>query len=194
MEVLHFRLVGDSPLLMHSSRLANPLDPVVKEIKKITKKGKKKTDEDLASIFWLEFIGGMYFDEETGPFIPGLNIEGSIRDGAKATKQGKDVQRALAVVEDKIKLVYKGPRKQKELFDGGFVDVRSVRINASTTMRCRPYFREWSTDPFTVSFDPEKIDAASVPQFLEQAGRYIGICDGKPRYGKYHAEVVKNGK
>ena len=47
--------------MMHNARLANPLDPLVQEIKKLTGK-RKKTEDDLLQIARLEWEGGFYFN------------------------------------------------------------------------------------------------------------------------------------
>ncbi|CAO3452058.1 hypothetical protein [Azospirillum largimobile] len=46
---LSFQITGVSPLLMHNGRLADPLDPLVKDIKKLSCK-RPKTEADLERI------------------------------------------------------------------------------------------------------------------------------------------------
>jgi hypothetical protein len=67
--VLRFTMRGVSPLLTHSSRLANPLDAVTKEMKRISKK-RAKTDADLEYLARLEFLGGLWL-QDGEPCIPG---------------------------------------------------------------------------------------------------------------------------
>ena len=102
------KLKGVTPLLMSSERCANPIDPLSKQIKELTGK-RKKTDEDLEQIARLEWEGQLYMNGE-GPVIPGENVEAMIRDGAKFVRMGRNIQRGLQVVEQKIKLEYSGPR------------------------------------------------------------------------------------
>lgn len=56
---LSFQITGVSPLLMHNGRLADPLDPLVKDIKKLSCK-RPKTEADLERITKLEFLGSLY--------------------------------------------------------------------------------------------------------------------------------------
>lgn len=178
---------------MHNARLANPLDPIVREIKKITSK-RKKTDEDIEEIMWLEFQGGLYHDENMGPYIPGRNMFASIKEAAKLSRHGTAVDRSLDVVEDKIKLEYKGPRTIKELFDADnsrkYVDVRRMIVGQSAVMRCRPSFPPpWHAE-FSVLFDPEVLNPADVEAFVEKCGRMTGLLDGRPREGRFEYEVL----
>lgn len=184
MQTLHFRIRGIAPLLMHNGQLANPLNPIVKSIKELTNKGKKKTDDDLKRIMRLEWEGGMYFDEKVGPYIPGINIEACIRAGATFQRKGMDVVRGLMVLDDKVKLEYKGPRDPEKMYESGFVDVRGVRVNNSTTMRCRPLFSDWACE-FDVSIDEEILNAKEIGGFVSTAGRLSGLCDFTPRFGRF---------
>jgi hypothetical protein len=52
------RLVGVGPMLMHSSRLADPLDPQSKALSKVTSK-RHKTDADHHRIAELEWFGSL---------------------------------------------------------------------------------------------------------------------------------------
>ncbi len=193
MESLKLRFEGTGPLIMHNGRLSNPLNPFVKEIAKITKKGKKMTEEDHLQKYWLEFQGGAYFDEEIGMHIPGTNIKACLKEGAKLQRLGRDLSRALSVVENKVPLKYKGPRTLKEMFDAGFCDVRPAKIGQSTVQRSRPIFLPpWSID-FEIGFDPEMLDREEILTIAENAGKYVGILDQED-YGHFTVEVLGKGK
>lgn len=56
-------VTGTQPLLMHNSRMANPLDPIVKAVGKITSK-RVKTDDDQEELARLDFYGGLYLDPD----------------------------------------------------------------------------------------------------------------------------------
>ena len=105
---VRYRLKGDSALLMHSGRLADPLSPVAKSIKQVSAK-KAKTDADHERMAMLEFGGALYIDPNLGPFIPGENIEASIYEAARKTKEGKLATSGL-FVPGKSRLEYEGPR------------------------------------------------------------------------------------
>ena len=58
---VQIELEGKTPILMHNERLANPLEPIVKEIKRFTGKT-KKTDDDWENIRHLEWVGSLYMN------------------------------------------------------------------------------------------------------------------------------------
>jgi hypothetical protein len=189
MKILRFKFSGDAPLLMHSERGANPLDPGVIAHKQLTSK-KKKTDEDLLAIAWSEFQLAIYYDEKIGPYLPAQNIDRCIQIGAQANKLGKKFASSARCVDDKIPLLYEGPRGVKSLYDSGFVDVRSAGIMRARIMRVRPIFREWSAE-FDFAYDENEIEEGNVILAAETAGRLIGICDYRPRFGRFSVEVVR---
>lgn len=188
MDTIKFHLKGVSPSLMQSDRLANPLDPLKKEMAKITGK-RKKTDEDHEEMARIEFVAGIYCDPKVGPFWPGQNIEAMFRDAAKMTRRGTDVKRVLMVLDDKVPLIYEGPRTVKELYADPerFVDMRTVVVQRARTMRCRPIFREWEVK-FEVGFEAATFNREEVVAIAKEAGRKIGLSSYRPRFGRF--EVV----
>lgn len=192
METIKVRITGLSPILMHNGRLANPLDEASKKLKSLTAK-KTKTDADHADIARAEWEGGLYIDEG-GPFVPCDNLDSCLKGAAKGQKLGKKFGAAVAVIEDRAPLVYKGPRDADGLWSAKFYDVRGVVVGGKRVQRCRPIFREWSCE-FTVSFDPQDVDRRQIEKALQDAGRTIGLFDRRPekggRFGKFAAEVIK---
>jgi hypothetical protein len=182
-------ITGTSPLLMHNSRLANPLDPATKALKKYTAK-RNKTEEDHELIARLEFAGGLYFDEHGGPFIPGENISRCLVDGAKLTKQGVKVTRGLFIKTDVNPIAYNGPRDEDGLWDKGWRHMASVKVGTSRTMRCRPWFPEWRVQAEGL-IDPAVLELSDVAGIADNAGALIGLGDWRPRFGRFTAKVEK---
>jgi len=192
MKILKIKIEGAAPLILHSDRLCNPLDPLAKTLKQYTGK-RKKTDEDLAEIAHLEWKAGLYHDDTIGIYVPGQNVDATIRNAAKLQRRGQDVKRGLMVLEEKIPLIYNGSPKPDVLFGDGnteFVDMRSVVIQRARIMRCRPIFREWELN-FTVGFNADIFNEDDVIDLIDTGGQLIGLCDMRPRYGKYEATVMK---
>jgi hypothetical protein len=188
MQTLVIRITGISPLLMHNARFANPLDPATKAHKTLTSK-RKKTDEDHFAIAKSEFLGSIYHDNETGVYLPGINMEACLFEAAKMQKLGKTSKRSLLVLNDKIKIQYSGPKTPEKLYeDSTFVDVRAVKVGMSKLMRYRPKFAEWSAE-FQLSFNPEQIEERDIIRILEDAGSLVGVGDYRPRFGKFSVEV-----
>lgn len=189
MDTIKVRLNGLSPLLMHSSRAANPLDPEVKKFKLLTGK-RKKTDEDHIEIARAEFEIGMWYDPKIGPYLPGENIFRSFIAGGKVSKLGAAMERSVQIAQDKAALVYEGPRTPQELWNEKFYDLRSVVVQQSRTMRCRAKFENWSCDA-EVYFDSTMINRDQLVQAMHDAGRFSGMGDYRPTFGRYEIEVLK---
>jgi len=187
-EQITFQIRGIAPCLMQSDKLSNPLDPLKREQAKLTsKRGNKKTEDDIAEIMHIDYLGSFYYTKELGPYWPGQNIERMLRDAAKLTREGKDIERGVSVL-DPSPLQYNGPRTPETLYkDPNFVDVRSVVVQGKRVMRCRPIFREWEVE-FTATYDPSVVDRESLIRFCETAGRVIGLSTYRPRFGRF--EVV----
>lgn len=189
MELMKLKIKGTSPMLMHSDRFANPLDPATKAHKELTSK-RKKTDDDHEAIAKSEYIGSLYIDND-GPFIPSINLESCIVEAAKMQKLGKHAKRAIMILEDKLHLKYDGPRAAKDLVnDQRFVDARSVRVSMARLTRYRPRFNEWQVEA-TLAFNSEQINANEVKQIVANAGAMIGVGDFRPRYGRFSVEFAK---
>lgn len=172
-------------LLMHSDAGLDPRNPILAEQRAITKKGtRNRTEAEQQELQRLEFLLGLYWAEETGPYLPAHMIEACLRDAAKARKLGKEFSRSVMLAEDRIPLGYDGPRDKKALWDKGFYDARSVKVGQSRVLRTRPHFPDWSAT-FSVIFDPDHLDPATIAWSVETAGQRIGIGDFRPRFGRF---------
>ena len=185
-------LTGTAGLLMHNSRLSNPLDPATKALKKYTGK-RKKTDEDHETIAQLEYAGGLYLDPDIGPYIPGENIARCLVDGAKLTKQGVKVTRGVFISTDINPLSYNGPRDGDGLWaDGRFRHMASVKVGTQRVMRCRPLFQEWAVQADGI-LDPSVLELDDLVSIADDAGALIGLGDWRPRFGRFTATVTRTG-
>lgn len=190
METMEVTITGSTMLLMHSARLMNPRDEIVKEMKKITAK-RKKSDDDLMRLAELEHAGGMYYDPKLGPYIPAECIEATLKEAAKLQKKGRDCDRGLRCTEDRYKLDYTGPRKIKDLWkDDRFVDMRAARVSGRGVMRCRPCFPSGWKVKFTLAYNEAIWDRDTLKTVVKQAGEMVGLCDFRTRYGRFTAEVA----
>lgn len=189
MKEVNVTIEGLSPLLMHSARLADRTDPIVQAMGKLTAKKTNKTDEDMVEIQRLEFLGSLYYNETIGIHVPGVNIEGLLRDGATNTRQGKDSESGIGV--DDVPLIYSGPKTPDEMWESGrFHDVRSVRVGRARVMRTRPIFREWKLR-FSVQIFSAKIKPEAIADWLEFAGAYKGLGDYRPKFGRFMVTEFK---
>lgn len=188
MKTLRVTWKGISPLIMHSCQCVNPLHPIAKELKKYTSK-KNKTDEDLTTISDLEWEAGAYWKDGLGLYIPVENVEATIINGAKANKKGKDVQKYVDVIDLYIPLDYGENLSKEELIQNyEYRDTRIMTVMRSKILRTRPRFDQWKIE-FELRYNEEKIDIETIINAIEYAGMYVGLCDSRPKYGKFVATV-----
>ncbi len=188
MERLDLELTGVSSLLMHCPVTVNQLDPGTQALKKFTGK-RKKTIEDQQVIARMEWELGLYFDQKIGPYIPGVNVEIMLRDAGKLSKQGAAITRGVVAVDDKIPLLYKGPRStMQELWDANLKDYRVAGNQANSIMRCRPMFPGWSLKA-SLLVEESIIDKDDVVEITRKAGLMIGLGDYRPRFGRFTVHV-----
>ena len=183
-ESVKVKIEGIAPLLMHNGLLADPTNPFVIETKALTAKGKKKTLEDQANIDLNSWMGGLY--EKDGKIIvPGLVLDATIVGGAKKTRNGKDVQCGVSVYDDPI-LHFPDMNKSIEwLYESGkYMDRRMAVVDRKRIARVRPRFNEWSLS-FTAHYDNEIVDEKQLLTFIDTAGQFVGLCDFRPRFGRF---------
>jgi len=180
---------GISPLIMHSCQCVNPLHPITLEMKKINAKKKNKTEEDLIVLSDLEWEAGLYYDESVGIYIPAENIEATIREGAKARRKGKDIVKGFQCEDMMIPMdIGENLTKEEMKKDFRFRDVRAMRVMSSRVMRTRPRFNMWNLT-FTALYDEKIISFNEITDAIEYAGQYVGLCDSRPKYGKFVSKV-----
>ena len=188
MKTLKIRWHGTHSLLMHDCKGVNPTLPLVIEKKKLTAK-RKKTEEDLLKILDLDYMLALYYEDNIGPYVPALNVEATIRESAKKVKKGQQTKVGIMVKPDYIPLKYDGPRDIESLIKNEkFRDVRPVVVNRSKVLCCRPRFDSCEIE-FNLEYDSEVFDIEELANIIRIAGGQIGLCDYRPRYGRFEAFI-----
>lgn len=190
---LTLRLVGVRPILLHNSLpFLTPDNPMLREMKKISaKQAKSKTDDDHARMSELEFMMGLYTDENGGIIIPSQNIEAVLRAGATAERKGKLVQAAVTIVDDSPLLDAKGTqyRDPDKLWSSGKHAHRAVcAVQKSRVLRTRPIFHQWQLMT-TMLYLPSQVNKADIVQAMTYAGILKGLGDWRPRFGSFTVDV-----
>lgn len=183
MSFIKCKIEGSRPLLMHADVFADPLNELTKRHKLLTAK-RKKTDEDHIEIAKSEWRSSLYLAGDESVIIPTTIVEAALIGAAKLSKLGTLFKRSVEVVGLEIPLIYNGPKSIESLWDKKFYDARSVKVGAAKIMRYRPRFNEWSLE-FIIQFDEKNIDAHDVKKALIEAGTQIGICDYRPKFGRF---------
>jgi hypothetical protein len=188
------KVVGTTPLLMHSDRYANPLDPMTKQHKSLTSK-RKKTDDDHAAIARSEYLGGLYYNKQDGIHLPSENFKSCLVEAAKLNKLGTEFKRSLMLIDQVLTLEYKGPKSPEALVeDPNFVLAKSVVVGQARLMRFRPRFPIGWSFTANVEFDETRIDPSELRNVIQNAGRYVGLGDWRPAkggtYGRFLVEEI----
>lgn len=188
MKTLNITWKGITPLIMHSCQCVNPLHPISIKMKKYTSK-RKKTEEDQLIISDLEWEAGAYWKDGLGLYIPAENVEATIINGAKSFKRGTDIQKFCNVIDLYIPLDYGENLTKEELIKNyEYRDTRPMRVQRAKIMRTRPRFDKWCIK-FKMQYDEKKIDLETIINALEYAGNYVGLCDSRPKYGKFSSVI-----
>jgi hypothetical protein len=128
----------------------------------------------------------LYTNKDGDIVQPGLNIESAMIQAAvnyKIPGQGKktykDAFRGGIFVEPRL-IPHKIPKWE--------IDLQSVVVQRSRIMRARPRFDDWELEFQILNID-ERITPAIIKSVLADAGKFIGMGDYRPRYGRF--EVVR---
>ena len=184
MKKFEITIKGTTPIILHSCKCVNPLHPIAKELKKYTSK-RTKTDEDNAIMSDLEWEAGIYWKDGIGVYIPAENIEATLKNGGKAFKKGTDIQKYVLVESLYNKLDYGENLTYDELKnDYQYRDIRVMVVKTGRVNRTRPRFNTWRCK-FTLILQDDKMDFDTLKNILDYAGNYVGLCDSRPKYGKF---------
>lgn len=183
-------IMGNKPLLMHNSRLANPMDPIARALKVVSSK-RKKTDDDHAEMSRLEFLGSLYMDTDAGPYIPAVNIQRCLTEAARLNTLGKKVERGLFIESGINPIAYTGPRDEQGLWDNeNFRHFAIVRVGTARVARTRVQFLKWAVEAMG-RLDESQLSWDQLQEICSNAGQYIGLGDWRPYFGLFDVELSK---
>lgn len=181
-------LTGACPLLMNSGE-ADREGELYRAYTLLAKTRGKSLDDE-ANLRKMEWQLRLYLDKDLGPYIPGKNIKEMLRAAATKWKKGEEIKRSLVVVEERIPLVYEGPRDQDGLWRDGYrytAMVANAGAGSGRVVRCRPMFKNWSLQA-ELAFDPEELDLDFLHVVVERARKY-GLGDYRPTFGAFEATL-----
>lgn len=185
---LRMTCTGTVPLLMHNVQLASPRNVYAKKLKALNSK-MKKTDEDLLEIAQVEFMGGLYFDDALGPYLPSYNLRCCLVAGAKQNRAGKKVERGVTMQDAQLPLLYDGPRTMEGLWkDDAFVDIRSAAVQRSRVDRCRPRFDDWALEA-DILLETSILPLDEFRVIADKAGAYEGLGDFRAQFGRFEVDI-----
>lgn len=184
---LRLRITGASPLVMHNGQLADPINPIAREMKRVSGK-RAKTEADYEQLAKLEWLGGLYLSQGA-PCLPGELIEAGLIEAARKSRRGQ--QAKAGMISDGLWLLdYDGPREIDALWqDQRFRLVVGVRVQRSRIMRTRPIFRDWAAT-VDVDYMPDQLNRQDVLEMARGAGRLVGLGDWRPKFGRFEVAEV----
>lgn len=182
MQKIDVRIAGIAPLLQH--RRPFPEEEL-----------ENKPEPRSGIPDWsLEAETSLYKLDDGNIYQPADHIHASMVKGAvnfqipgKGKKTFKDLTNAAVVVEPDCilhGLVFDGFEKPDSNGHCVVVDKRWVVVNRSRVLRYRPKFEEWALE-FAISVLDEQYPAVVVRDVLDWAGKYVGIGDFRPRFGRF---------
>lgn len=182
LQTAKYQLTGVSPLLQHNGQLADPLNAFSRALKEVTGK-RNKTDADHEEASKLEWFGSLY-TENNRVVIPGACMTATLINAAKKRKKGIQAKAGL-LCEANFVVEHEGPEDFELLWaDERFRDRTLMRVSGSGVMRTRPKFMPWSTI-IEVKFNDQMLNPKDVDMIVEIGGEQIGVCEGRPRFGRY---------
>lgn len=196
-KTVKIKIEGIRPLLMHNGQLADPLNERTRALKRAVEKKSKMTDSDHEHARRCEWLGGAYFAESVGFYLPSENIEAMIVAGAKKARKGKQALAAIMVDEEVVPLGLPqgcpSPRNYEAFMDdkSGRFELRvGVKVGQARVMRTRPKFPSGWTLEFDLCFDETVLNLADIIEAVQAAGQYVGIGDWRPKFGRFQLVAV----
>jgi hypothetical protein len=196
-------LTGTTPLVLDNIEHADPEDPIYRQIKEITDKGKEMTTEDRKRKDWLAYNASLYLSTAPGGgkrvVVPWVNINRALRTGAfrigGVGASGK-ADGGIATATLEFPLIHNGPKDPAKLYEDERFRLRKM-VNKNPTGKkamvpsVRPQFPEWSLELDLIVFN-EIISWDMFGRVLSATGMAAGIGNArKLGYGRFTAEVTR---
>ena len=167
-QIIHVSIKGISPLLQH--RYAD--EPVDLPTKRVS--GKRD--------FSAESGNALYQTPEGVIYQPSSHLERAMMKsaakfqiGGRGKKTYKDLFQCAVIVSPDI-ITHK--------IQNYVVDRRPVIIQRARVMRERPRFDEWGLD-FQIEIFDDQVKPEVVNEVLVDCGKYVGIGDYRPKFGRF---------
>jgi len=170
MEKFEVTIEGLVPLLQHRFSGGGELPPEAKHI---------SGNIDYSS----EAENALYRMEDGTIYQPADHIEnclvkaaGNFQISGKGKKTYKDLVKA-AVLLSPVYIPHEIQDYQ--------IDLRPVRVQKARIIRQRPIFSRWRLN-FLLEITEPQLPGKVVKEILDYGGRYVGIGDFRPKFGRFH--------
>jgi len=140
----------------------------------------------------------IYFDESFGVYLPSISLEASFIEAAKQFKMGRGTYskyfKSGVFINEIMLPFYVEGSEIKTLEDKRIIiDRRTVKNPATKgrNMRYRAMFKEWESEfDVTIAAD-DYIDKEILQDVMNYAGKFIGVGDYRPRFGRFTVVSMK---
>ena len=187
---LRITIDGLAPIILNNNTLADPAHEWAIERQAITDKKKKKTEADYVRLAEIDWYGSMYSDNGK-VVIPGDNIEKMLHEGGMKVRKGPQFL-AGVTSPGNWPLIYDGPKNIDKLYEDDRFRFRTLcKINKVPVIKVRPRFASWSL-VFEVHFWDDVLSEKDVTTSVETAGRIVGLCDWRPKHGRFEVREIES--
>jgi len=172
------RIVGTAPILFHRYDEA-----VVERTSKAPKNSRSRKVDDVESF--------VYRTPEGEIGIPGRNFKACLREAGRSVPDPRSPRKsARDLVQSAIQV---GPFVASlGRSDWDAVDVQRVVVRQAAITRARPMFREgWTVDFDVAVLAPEYADEDWLHDLISRAGRFVGLGDFRPDYGRFRMDAFQ---
>ena len=135
----------------------------------------------------------VYRNEAGNVCMPTFNFCASLRMAGKSFSDPASPRKSLhdrvkaAIVPDEEYAVFNGNAKTWD-----FIDTRRVVVQRAGISRSRPGFYEgWKLTFKILVTDPMYINELTLRQLVDRAGKFHGIGDFRPTFGRFHVDGIK---
>lgn len=203
MKTINVTWRGIRPLIMSNPQtvdIENSFSAEQRRLNSLLKDARKKGDEDRLLELAIaqkrnDFMASAYFDaKEKRFFVPDSVIMACIKEAAKASKKGKDIDRAVLMEETQAYV--EGVPAVKSLDDAYTKDEFKLQTpckippkTGSLFMKLRCVMPTGWKAKFALSFDETVIAEKTVRDVLERAGGFVGIGSWRPKFGRFVSEA-----
>jgi hypothetical protein len=174
-----FTVQGTGKMLMHCWNISSIAEKAAAKKNSTT----KKTD-DLESY--------VLRDDQKKIVMPTLNFCAAIREAGKSFSDPTSPRKSM---KDRLKAIII-PNEEYGYINGGvttwdFVDSRRVVIQRAGITRQRPGFYEgWEIEFSIIVLEPEFLPLAKLVEIVDNAGKFQGLGDFRPTFGRFRIKDV----
>lgn len=196
---LELTVTGTAGLLLSNVANSDPLGESAKQ-KAFFSGKRKKSDDDHRALRVLDWIFSGYWKQQgevvidevenqvgfvgfAQPYLPGANFQRCLRNAATKWKLGKDVLRAVVVINNPD-IEYDGPVDAVEMFNSRAPKYQLSAFTSRGVWVNRLLLPQWSAT-FQVTLDDEILSVDQLRRIANMAGKAEGLGTWRPRYGRF---------